>query len=88
MNETINESSLKLKWNVKGLFDELPTIVKQLEYQKSILPEDHKKDRKKLTIWINQLNEINEETNNIKKIRYPFWKKKYNAPSTTRISLF
>lgn len=75
MNSITNESYLKLKWNVKGLFDELPTIVKQLEYQKSILPEDHKKDKKKLTNWITQLNEINEETNNIKKNKIPLLEK-------------
>lgn len=75
MNSITNESYLKLKWNVKGLFDELPTIVKQLEYQKSILPEDHKKDKKKLTNWITQLNKINEEIQNIKTNKIPLLEK-------------
>ncbi|MDK2826696.1 MAG: hypothetical protein PWQ63_30 [Methanolobus sp.] len=75
MNATINESYLKLKWNVKGIFDELPTIVKQLEYQKSILPEDHKKDRNKLNTWIGQLNAINKEIENIKTNKIPLLEK-------------
>lgn len=75
LNTSMNESYLKVKWNIAGIFDDLPSIVKQLENQKNNLPENHKKERKKLTNWINQINAINKEIQNIKGNKIPLLEK-------------
>lgn len=67
----MNESYLKLKWNITGIFDDLPTIAKELEHQKTELPENNKNDRNKLNNWIKQINAINKEIQNIKTNKIP-----------------
>jgi len=72
----MNESYLKLKWNMAGTFDDLPVFVKQLNDHKSMLPENNKNDRKKIDNWISQIAAINEEIQNIKLKKIPFLEKK------------
>lgn len=57
----------KLKWNIKGVFDNIPVIEKGLENRLNQLPENNLRERRKITHWIDQINKINDNINNIKK---------------------
>lgn len=58
----------KLKWNIKGIFDNIPIIEKALENRSSQLP-DHLREKKKITNWIEQIKKINDNIYNIKKLK-------------------
>lgn len=57
----------KLKWNIKGVFDNIPIIEKTLENQLNQLPENNLRERRKITNWIDQIKKINDNIYNIKK---------------------
>ncbi|WP_288069059.1 ribonuclease III domain-containing protein [Methanolobus sp.] len=76
MNTSMNESYLKLKWNIAGTFDEFPMFINQLNDQKKMLPDNNKNDRKKIDNWISQIDTINEEIQTIKLKKIPFLEKK------------
>jgi dsRNA-specific ribonuclease len=57
----------KLKWNIKGVFDNFPIIEKALENQLNQLPENHLREKRKITNWIDQIKKINNNINYIKK---------------------
>ena len=66
MNNKMGDSSyLKLKWNLQGIFDNFPAIVRELEHRKDQLPENNTKERKKITNWINQINKTDHSIQNI-----------------------
>ncbi len=68
MGNRMGDSSYhKLKWNIKGIFDNIPTIEKALENRLNQLPENNLRERRKITNWINQIKKINDNINNIKK---------------------
>ncbi|HII02562.1 TPA: hypothetical protein HA351_13240 [Methanosarcinaceae archaeon] len=69
MNNKMGESYLRLKWNVQGIFDDFLAIEKELEHQMDLLPEAKINERKKITNWINQIKEIDEEVQNVKKYK-------------------
>ncbi len=48
VNKTGDSSYHKLKWNVKGIFDNIPVIEKALENRSSQLP-DILREKKKIT---------------------------------------
>lgn len=56
----------KLKWNVKGIFDNIPVIEKTLENRLNQLP-DPLREKRKITNWINQIKKMNDNIDNIKK---------------------
>jgi dsRNA-specific ribonuclease len=67
MANKIGDSSYhKLKWNVKGIFDNIPVIEKALENRSSQLP-DHLKEIRKITYWIGQIKKMNDTIYNVKK---------------------
>lgn len=67
VNKMGDSSYHKLKWNIKGVFDDIPIIEKALENRLNQLPEDHLRERRKITNWINQIKKINDNIHNIKK---------------------
>ncbi|MCD4820936.1 MAG: hypothetical protein K8R11_02410 [Methanococcoides sp.] len=60
MKNKVGESCLKLKWNIQGIFDDIPAIGEQLESQISQIPENNINSKIKITKWLNQIKEINE----------------------------
>lgn len=67
LNKMGDSSYHKLKWNIKGVFDNIPVIEKALENQLNQLPENNLRERRKITNWIDRIRKINENINNIKK---------------------
>ncbi len=65
-NKMGDSSYHKLKWNVKGIFDNIPVIEKALENRSSQLP-DILREKRKITYWIGQIKKINDNIDNIKK---------------------
>ena len=65
-NKMGDSSYHKLKWNVKGIFDNIPVIEKALENRSNQLP-DHLREKRKITNWIDQIKKINDAIYNIKK---------------------
>ena len=66
MNNKMGDSSyLKLKWNIQGIFDNFPAIVRELEHRIDQLPENNTNERKKITNWINQINKTDHSIQNI-----------------------
>ncbi|HEY9247071.1 MAG TPA: ribonuclease III domain-containing protein [Candidatus Methanoperedens sp.] len=65
-NKICDSSYHKLKWNVKGIFDNIPVIEKALDNWSNQLP-DHLREKKKITYWIGQIRKINETIYTIKK---------------------
>lgn len=66
VNKMGDSSYHKLKWNVKGIFDNIPVIEKALENRAGQLP-DHLKEKRKITYWIGQFKKMNDNIDNIKK---------------------
>lgn len=67
INNMGDSSYYKLKWNIKGVFDNIPVIEKALENRLNQLPENNLRERRKITHWIDQIKKINDNINNIKK---------------------
>ncbi|PWB49350.1 MAG: hypothetical protein C3F06_14460 [Candidatus Methanoperedenaceae archaeon] len=67
LNKMGDSSYHKLKWNIKGVFDNFPIIEKALENQLNQLPENHLREKRKITNWIDQIKKINNNINHIKK---------------------
>lgn len=66
MNNKMGDSSyLKLKWNIQGIFDNFPAIVRELEHRIDQLPENNTKEKKRISNWINQINKIDHSIQNI-----------------------
>ena len=59
----------KLKWDVQGVFDNVPIIEQELEKRLSQIPENHTNERKKVSNWIDQIKQINEKIQYIKKVK-------------------
>lgn len=68
----------KLKWDVQGVFDNIPIIETELEKRLSQLPEDHINERKKVSNWIAQIKQINNQIQNIKKFKLNELNKYFN----------
>lgn len=67
MIKKMDDSSYhKLKWNVKGIFDNIPIIENALENRLNQLP-DNSREKKKNTNWIVQIKKMNDNIQNIKK---------------------
>ena len=64
-----DSSYLKLKWNIQGIFDNFPEIERELEQRINQLPENNIKERKKITNWINQIEKIDHDIQNIIKYK-------------------
>lgn len=69
VNKTGDSSYHKLKWNIKGVFDNFPAIEKALENRLNQVPENNLKERRKIASWIGQIKKIDENIHNIKKSR-------------------
>ncbi len=69
VNKTGDSSYHKLKWNIKGVFDNFPAIEKALENRLNQVPENNIKERRKIASWIGQIKKIDENIHNIKKSR-------------------
>jgi dsRNA-specific ribonuclease len=67
INKMGDSSYHKLKWNIKGVFDDIPIIEKALEKRLNQLPENNLQERRKITNWIDQIKKINDNIHNIKK---------------------
>lgn len=67
VNRMGDSSYHKLKWNIKGIFDNIPTIEKTLENRLNQVPRNNLQERRKVTNWINQIKKINENIHKIKK---------------------
>lgn|SRR5574341_954872 len=68
INKMGDSSYHKLKWNIKGIFDNIPVIEKALENQLDQLP-DHLREKRKITNWTNKITKMNDNIHNIKKFK-------------------
>lgn len=66
INKIGDSSYHKLKWNTKGIFDNIPIIEKALENRLNQLP-DHLREKKKNANWIDQIKKMNDNIHNIRK---------------------
>ena len=70
MNNKISDLSyLKLKWNIQGVFDGIPTIGKDLQDRLTQIPENNLQERRKITNWINQIRIIDDKIQYIKEYK-------------------
>lgn len=70
VNNMGDSSYHKLKWNIKGVFDNIPVIEKALENRSNQLP-DNLREKKKIINWIDQIKRMNDNIDNIKKSKLP-----------------
>lgn len=71
MNNNMGDSSYhKLKWNIKGVFNNIPVIEKALENRSNQLP-DNLREKKKIINWLDQIKKMNDNIDNIKKSKLP-----------------
>ncbi|MFA4934623.1 MAG: ribonuclease III domain-containing protein [Candidatus Methanoperedens sp.] len=70
MNNKISDVSyLKLKWNIQGVFDDLPIIERELENRLNQLPENNLRETRITKNWIDHIRKINHKIQYIKKYK-------------------
>jgi len=69
IKRTIDSSYLKLKWNIQGLFDKITLIIEEISQRFDELPEKNTRERGKIRKWLEELNTIFTQIENIKEIQ-------------------
>jgi len=70
MNGKMSDLSYhKLKWDIRGIFDNFPAIENELEIRLNQVPENNLKEKRKIINWTNQIKKINNNIQNIKKYK-------------------
>lgn len=88
----IDSSYVKLKWNVSDIFNKMKIIQNELKKRLDVLPDDNLNERKRVSIWLNKINEINEKIEYIFNIKIKDIEKElkyeFQTPELIVISFF
>ncbi len=68
MNNISDVSYLKLKWNIQGVFDDIPIIERELENRLN-QPLENKRETRIITNWIENIRKIDHKIQYIKKYK-------------------